>query len=150
MIKHLFEEVLEFCRARAIELVQMFDRNSVRSIRREIDMSELARTRPSRPAGVRLTPRGRVVVVGTVALALLAVLWLGARHGAGATSGGDRTGRDVVPESVVVGRHDTLWTIAVRARPGADPRVTVQRMIDLNALSGSIINPGQRVLLPSR
>ncbi len=113
-------------------------------------MSGLARTRPSRSAGVRLTTRGRVVVVGTVALALLAVLWLGARHGAGATSGGDRTGRDVVPESVVVGRHDTLWTIAVRARPGVDPRVTVQRMIDLNALSGSIINPGQRVLLPSR
>lgn len=113
-------------------------------------MSHLARTRPSRPAGVRLTPRGRVVVVAAVALVLLTAFWLGARRGAGATSGGDRTVDRAVPESVIVGRHDTLWTIAVRARPGVDPRVTVQRMIDLNTLSGSIINPGQRVLLPSR
>jgi len=53
-------------------------------------------------------------------------------------------------ESVIVGQHDTLWDIAVRTRPGVDPRVTVQRMIDLNALPGAIVNPGQRVYIPSR
>jgi hypothetical protein len=112
-------------------------------------MGASAQTRPSPPAGVRLTGRGRVVVVCAMALVVLAALWLGARHGAGAASGdGGRVSG--TPESVVVGPHDTLWGIAVRTRPGVDPRVTVQRMIDLNSLSGAVINPGQRVLLPSR
>lgn len=112
-------------------------------------MSTSARTYPSPPAPIRLTRRGRVVVVCTVALSILAGLWLGARRGAGAASdGGERvTG---IQESVVVGPHDTLWGIAVRTRPGVDPRITVQRMIDLNALPGSIVNPGQKVFLPSR
>jgi hypothetical protein len=36
----------------------------------------------------------------------------------------------------------------VRDRPSVDPRITVQRMIDLNALPGAIIQPGQRLALP--
>lgn len=99
--------------------------------------------------GVRLTRRGRVVLVCAMMSAILTVLWVGARHGARATSSGGRPSAPVL-ESVVVGSHDTLWGIAARTRPGVDPRVTVQRMIDLNALSGAIVNPGQRVFLPSR
>jgi LysM domain-containing protein len=98
---------------------------------------------------VRLTRRGRVVVVCVVALALLAGLWTGARHRARATSGGDR-GPATAREAVIVGPHDTLWGIAVRTRPEADPRVTVQRMIDLNALSTAVVNPGQKVYIPAR
>jgi LysM domain len=102
--------------------------------------------RPSPP--IRLTRRGRVVVVIAVALMLLVGFWMSARHGARATSGGER--RPVnARESVIVGPRDTLWDIAVRARPGVDPRVTVQRMIDLNALPSTIVNPGQRVYIPS-
>jgi hypothetical protein len=147
MIKHLFEDVLEFCLSSAVQLVRMFDRNSVRLIRGETDMSMSVHTRPSAP--VRLTRRGRVVIICFAALVLLAGLWVGARHGARATSGGAQ-GPAVTPESVVVGPHDTLWGIAVRARPGVDPRVTVQRMIDLNALPSAVVNPGQKVDLPSR
>lgn len=109
-------------------------------------MSPSAQTRPSPP--VRLTRRGRIVVVITVALVLLVGYWVSARHRAHATSGGERA---PVPasRSVVVGPHDTLWDIAVRARPGVDPRITVQRMIDLNALPSAIVNPGQRLYIPS-
>jgi hypothetical protein len=53
-------------------------------------------------------------------------------------------------ESVTAGPHDTLWDIAVRTRPGVDPRITVQRLIDINGLHGAIIQPGQRILLPGR
>jgi hypothetical protein len=127
----------------------MFDRSFVRRIRRETDMGLTAQTRPSAPGGVRLTRRGRVVVVCAVALVFLVGLWLEARHGARATSGGDRPATGA-SESVVVGPHDTLWGIAVRTRPAVDPRIAVQRMIDLNALSGGIVHPGQKVLLPSR
>jgi hypothetical protein len=147
MIKHLFEDVLEICLCSAVQLVQMFDRNCVRLIRGETDMSMTAHTHSSVP--VRLTRRGRVVVICTAAMVLLVGFWMGARHGARATSGGER-GPAVTRESVIVGRHDTLWGIAVRARPDVDPRVTVQRMIDLNALSGAVVNPGQKVYIPSR
>lgn len=111
-------------------------------------MSMTVHTRPSAP--VRLTRRGRVVVICAVAFVLLTCLWVGARHGARATSEGDRGPSSVRLESVVVGPHDTLWGIAVRTRPGVDPRVTVQRMIDLNALPGAVVNPGQTVYIPSR
>jgi|1185.fasta_scaffold250016_1 hypothetical protein len=110
-------------------------------------MSITVHARPSAP--IRLTRRGRVVIVCLAALVLLTGLWVGARHGARATSGGGR-GPAVTPESVVVGPHDTLWGIAVRTRPGVDPRVTVQRMIDLNSLPSAVVNPGQKVYLPSR
>jgi hypothetical protein len=110
-------------------------------------MSVSVRTRPSPP--VRLTRRGRVVVIITAAILLLVAFWVSARHGARATSGGATTPA-VTRESVIVGQHDTLWDIAVRARPGVDPRITVQRMIDLNALPSAVVNPGQRVYIPSR
>ena len=110
-------------------------------------MSITVHARPSAP--IRLTRRGRVVIVCLAALVLLTGLWVGARHGARATSGGGR-GPVVTPEAVVVGPHDTLWGIAVRTRPGVDPRVTVQRMIDLNSLPSAVVNPGQKVYLPSR
>jgi len=112
-------------------------------------MSMTVHTRPS-PPPVRLTRRGRVVVICVAALVLLVGLWVGARHGARATSGGAGRGADGTPESVVVGSHDTLWGIAVRTRPGVDPRITVQRMIDLNALPSAVVNPGQKIYIPSR
>ena len=112
-------------------------------------MSISAHIRPSEVAGVRLTRRGRVAVICAVMLVLLAVLWLGVRHGARATSGSGRPAAGM-PEAVVVRPHDTLWGIAVRNRPGVDPRITIQRMTDLNALSDGIVHPGQRLFLPSR
>lgn len=107
--------------------------------------------------GVRLTRRGRVVLVALVVAALLVGFWLTARRGAGASAGdaADGAGTMTEPwgrglETVEVGRHDTLWGIATRSRPGVDPRITVQRIIDLNGLPGAIIQPGQRLRLPSR
>ncbi|MFB9831568.1 LysM peptidoglycan-binding domain-containing protein [Actinoallomurus acaciae] len=111
-------------------------------------MGASVRFRPAAP--LRLTRRGRVVIVCGVALVLLAGLWMGARHGARATSGGGEGESAVAGESVVVGPHDTLWGIAVRSRPGVDPRVTVQRMIDLNALPSAVVNPGQKIYIPAR
>jgi LysM domain-containing protein len=114
--------------------------------------SQGCRVPPNRSAGIRLTRRGRVVLIVTVALALLGGLWLSAGRGALAGSKGDEAGPATATarESVIVGHHDTLWEIASRARPDVDPRITVRRIIDLNSLSGPIVQPGQRLLLPSR
>lgn len=42
----------------------------------------------------------------------------------------------------------TLWSIAVQAQPSADPRIVVQQIIDLNALSGSSVEPGEHLWVP--
>ena len=101
--------------------------------------------------GVRLTRRGRVVLVVVAAMVLLVGLWLTAVRGAVAGLGSDAGARmaDQGLQSVTVGEHDTLWAIASRNRPGVDPRRTVQRIIDLNGLPGAIIQPGQQLRLPT-
>jgi hypothetical protein len=103
-----------------------------------------------RDAGpVRLTRRGKAVAVAAVAGLMLGAFWLGAERGAHADgTPGPQPRREV--RTIVVGQDDTLWAIAARTRPGTDPRVTVRRIRELNGLSGSIVQPGQRLRLPSR
>ena len=76
----------------------------------------------------------RVIVI--VALLTLAVAY-GARRSDGAGS------RQVY----VVRAGDTLWTIA-SSHYGGDPREGVYRLQDTNHLAGSIVRPGERLLLP--
>jgi LysM repeat protein len=52
------------------------------------------------------------------------------------------------PTFVVVQPGQTLWEIARVAAPGEDPRATIGRILDLNALSGVDIRAGQRLALP--
>jgi len=104
----------------------------------------MATTMPS--PGVRLTRRGRAVLTGTAATVILVGFWLTAGHGAQAGSGSVE--RPASTRTVTVGPGDTLWSIAAQASPSADPRVTVQRIIDLNGLGGSIVQPGQRIAIP--
>src|SRR5260370_726783 len=50
--------------------------------------------------------------------------------------------------SVVVMPGQSLWSIASQYDPGADPRSVIQQIIDLNALSGTSVQPGQHLWLP--
>jgi LysM repeat protein len=43
--------------------------------------------------------------------------------------------------------HDTLWSIAT-ANYGGDPRDAIYRLQDRNGLSGTVVRPGQRLVLP--
>lgn len=55
----------------------------------------------------------------------------------------------LVPGSVVVQRGDTLWGLAVRFAPTTeDPRAWIESLRALNHLNGSVILPGQRLVLP--
>ena len=114
-------------------------------------MVDSVRQRRRGSGGVRLTRRGRIVAVAVAVAILLAGFWLTAGRGAFAGARGDGSGAaDRGLETVTVGRHDTLWEIASRHRPDVDPRITVHRIVDLNGLPGSIIQPGQRLRLPER
>lgn len=108
---------------------------------------------PDSPSGgrvpLRLTRRGRAVLVAFAAAVTLAALWLDGGTGAFAGGRADRHGRSGHVRTAVVEPGDTLWGIAAAADPGADPRVTLQRIIDLNGMGGDpTVQPGQRLVLP--
>jgi hypothetical protein len=51
------------------------------------------------------------------------------------------------PHVYTVRPHDTLWTIAV-AHYAGDPRDGVWKLRERNGLDGTLIRPGQRLLVP--
>lgn len=119
--------------------------------RGDVVRSPEAGARPVRTR-VRLTRRGRIVVAGliTASVVLVAALaWLAGTARADASGSG-------VPSSavyhslrsVVVLPGQSLWSIATQYDPGADPRNVIQQIIDLNALSGTSVQPGQHLWLP--
>jgi LysM repeat protein len=91
---------------------------------------------------VRLTRRGRAVVLGLlVAPAALAIV-LVSQPGQAA---------DPAPlPTVVVQPGDTLWNIAGRVAPGRNPAAAVDDIRRLNHLQGYSLQAGQRLTLPRR
>ncbi len=115
-------------------------------------VSGRARTAAPSPP-VRLTRRGKIVLSALVALAvasLAALAWLaiaGQAQAAGSVgAGGPGAGHSML--RVVVRPGETLWAIAVRADPAADPRAVIQQIIDDNALRGTAIQVGQVLWVP--
>jgi LysM repeat protein len=105
--------------------------------------SERPATRPSPARGaVRLTRRGRLFVLLTLATLLLVAFSLG-------RTSADAGNAPAAPApTTVVQPGETLWSIARRVAPGADPRATVARLTELNGLGSSPIVAGQRLTLP--
>ena len=94
---------------------------------------------------VRLTRRGRaLVVVVLLAVALGALVLVTAP----ATATGD-PGVSAVADRVTVRPGETLWSIAERVRPEADPRATIARIRDMNGLESSVAQAGQVLLVPA-
>jgi len=112
---------------------------------------ETAGARPVRTR-VRLTRRGRIVVAAliTACVALVAALaWLaGTARAEAAGSGSPASVVYHSLHSVVVQPGESLWTIATQADPAGDPRAVMQEIIDINALRGTSVQPGQRLWLP--
>ena len=93
---------------------------------------------------LRLTRRGRVVLVLALAGLLLAAFSLGRSDTQAAT---EATTRPVLaPTTVHSG--ETLWQVAQRIAPSSDPRAVVAQLKDLNDLRGAV-QAGQQLLLPA-
>lgn len=110
---------------------------------------EAGRPRPAADTGshprraVRLTRRGRVVVLGLVLL-------LGALVGFLAASPGQAADPPKPAVTAVVQPGDTLWSFAERNLPRWHRIDAVAELQRLNHLEGSVIHPGQRLVLPAR
>lgn len=99
---------------------------------------------------IRLTRRGRAVVVAFAAAVTLAALWGTVGPGAFAGSRESRPGPPRPARTVVVEPGETLWDIASAADPGGDLQLAVQRIMDLNGLGGDpTVHPGQEIRLPA-
>ncbi len=121
-----------------------------------------ARPQPSRgpaarprPAGgqtanapLRLTRRGRVVVAVAATLVLAALSLV--------IAGGAQATNHPVPShaaqqslaQVTVHPGQSLWSVAESADPGADTRVVIQQIIELNGLAGNVVFAGQQLWVP--
>jgi LysM repeat protein len=95
---------------------------------------------------LRLTRRGRAVLLLTLVTLLLAAFSLG------------RVGSQASPKSAqstssltqtVVQPGESLWAVAKRVAPGHDPRAVIDQLADLNHLQSSSLQAGQLLVVPS-
>ena len=93
---------------------------------------------------VRLTRRGRIVVLGFF---ILLASFASAILLTTASRAEDRGAAGPTP-TVVVQPHDTLWSIATRTAPGRDPYAAVAEIRRINDLRGYVVHPGQTLELP--
>lgn len=94
-------------------------------------------------AGLRLTRRGRVVLV------LLAMLLLAPMVTWGATAVASSPGEPTEVRVHAVQPGETLWGFAQEvARPGEDVRHAVGRLQELNEMSTGSVRVGELLLLP--
>ena len=95
---------------------------------------------------VRLTRRGRTLVVLLLAAVLFAAFSLG-RSASQATDGAAGSAGPAL-EQATVQPGESLWSVAQRIAPDNDPREVVAQIRELNDLAGSQLQVGQQLLLP--
>jgi hypothetical protein len=97
---------------------------------------------------LRLTRRGRIVVAVMAALLVAGLLLAvaGAAQATGHSASQRATGPNLA--RVVVRPGQTLWSVAENADPNADPRLVIQQMAQLNALTSDNLVAGQRLWVP--
>jgi Tfp pilus assembly protein FimV len=103
--------------------------------------------RVSRPRStVRLTRRGRIVVV---VAALLVAFAVGVFVTAAGSVASQRPGTPEPTRIIQVGSGDTLWGIASELADGGDVRSMIEEIKQLNALDSSDLQSGQRLVVPA-
>jgi hypothetical protein len=140
-----------------IESVPAFPAASPRALRLVPTRAEPALEPASRPIPrevaapvhrLRLTLRGRLVLV-VVAVLLTCGIAVLARVSASSGGGSAASQPSGIRPSLVVQPGDTLWSIATKLAPNADPRSTIARIVDLNRLGGTALYAGEQLRLPS-
>jgi len=93
---------------------------------------------------VRVTRRGRLILVLSMAVLLLAAFSLGRTRSDAAQQ---TTPRSPLAQTTVHA-GDTLWSVAKRIAPRNDPRDVVEQIREVNHLGTAQLKAGQQLLLP--
>lgn len=93
-----------------------------------------------------LTRRGRVVLAAIVVLPALVFGGVIVANSAAAAGAGSSFSASF--RHVTVQPGQSLWLIAQRIAPTSDPRDVVGAIVDLNGLSSSVVQAGQRLAIP--
>ena len=51
---------------------------------------------------------------------------------------------------VTVQSGDSLWSVAERIAPNADPRDVIADVVSLNGLESAVVSPGQQLAVPTK
>jgi LysM repeat protein len=111
-----------------------------------------AASRPGKPPRLRLTRRGRIVLIGLPLVLLAAViLSLTGLLNSPAKAADNASGLTVTPTvSVTVQPGESLWAIAGQVDPGRDPRDVIADIVQLNDLQAGKVMPGQQLFVPNK
>ena len=102
------------------------------------------------PPRLRLTRRGRFVLIGMpTMLGVAALLLLAGLFTAPVMASGTAAADAVQGQTVTVLDGETLWGLAAELAPERDPREMVAEMIEVNNLATSNLEPGQRIFVPA-
>lgn len=105
---------------------------------------------PARPATrLRLTVRGRRLLLALAALPLAVGIGVAVISGGSALASGESVGTATF-ETVTVMPGDTLWSIAGEVAPDADPRDVIGEISRLNLLQGGVLQIGQEIAIPAQ
>ena len=111
-----------------------------------------AASRPGKPPRLRLTPRGRIVLIGLPLVLLAAViLSLTGLLNSPARAADNAGGLTVTPTvTVTVQPGESLWAIAGQVDPDRDPRDVIADIVQLNDLQAGKVMPGQQLFVPNK
>ena len=97
---------------------------------------------------LRLTARGRRVLLSLAAAPAVAGIALSVLAGGTALASGEQAA-SVSFETVTVMPGDTLWSIAAEAAPQTDPREVIDDIQRLNNLRSGMIQVGDEIAIPA-
>src|SRR5690349_3625806 len=111
--------------------------------RGEAGRARVATVAVRRSLPVRLTRRGRLVLLALLLMLATALTGLVAARGEASAPAGQ-------PATAVVQPGDTLWSVAKRYAPARDPFETIDEIRRLNGITDYTVRPGQRLIIPGR
>jgi LysM repeat protein len=101
---------------------------------------------PIRRSHLRMTKRGRAVLLSIVATPVVVAALLFGINAGEATA----TSSSTPLAKVTIVNGETLWSLAKQIAPTADPRDVVADIMSVNRLTSADIQPGEQLSIPAQ